>query len=241
MHVHAREQIPCHVAQFHIQLSRLPMSASSATSDETRRVMTTVPMDNVVTTLLQHRGHSTLMSLIPGLNKMNWHSNVGHVLDAVLQALGLRRSKDGKEIWTDAAPAKLTYQETKSVNSRQPKQQRHTVAGQLDEIDLAHDARAPAAGSSAAQAAAEAARPPAAPQPLEHPSAADYILGDACDGWRRFRSGNGTHAKLGAKLKLGRGKGARLGRGRRLEEHRQERDRAAGGGRAFTDVRRCML
>ena len=85
-------------------------------------------------------------------------------------------------------------------------------------------------------------RPPA-PQPLEHPSAADYILGDACDGWRRFRSGNGTHAKLGAKLKLGRStKGARLGRGRRLaDERRQERDRAAGGGRAFTDVRRCML
>lgn len=159
------------------------MSASSATSDETRRVMTTVPMDNVVTTLLQHRGHSTLMSLIPGLNKMNWHSNVGHVLDAVLQALGLRRSKDGKEIWTDAAPAKLTYQETKSVNSRQPKQQRHTVAGQLDEIDLAHDARAPAAGSSAAQAAAEAARPPAAPQPLE--------LVDADAGERIGRVGSG--------------------------------------------------
>ena len=59
----------------------------------------------------------------------------------------------------------------------------------------------------------------------------------------RNPSGNSTHAKLGAKLKLGRGaKGARLGRGRRLEdEHRQERDRAAGGGRAFTDVRRCML
>ena len=100
------------------------MSASSATSDETRRVMTTVPMDNVVTTLLQHGGHNTLMSLIPGLNKLNWQSNVGHVLGAVLQALGLRRSKDGKEIWTDAAPEKLTYQETKSVNSR-PREQRH--------------------------------------------------------------------------------------------------------------------
>ena len=27
----------------------------------------------------------------------------------------------------------------------------------------------------------------------------------ACDGWRRFRSGNGTHAKLGAKLSGSRG------------------------------------
>ena len=117
-----------------------------------------------------------------------------------------------------------------------------------------HEVVARLRGVSAEEAAAKQAalrsvvdafvwRPPA-PQPLEHPSAADYILGDACDGWRRFRSGNGTHAKLGAKLKLGRGaKGARLGRGRRLEdERRQERDRAAaGGGRAFTDVRRCML
>ena len=114
-----------------------------------------------------------------------------------------------------------------------------------------HEVVARLRGVSAEEAAAKQAalrsvvdafvwRPPA-PQPLEHPSAADYILGDACDGWRRFRSGNGTHAKLSAKLKLGRGKGARLGRDRRLEEHRQERDRAAGGGRAFTDVRRCML
>ena len=115
-----------------------------------------------------------------------------------------------------------------------------------------HEVVARLRGVSAEEAAAKQAalrsvvdafvwRPPA-PQPLEHPSAADYILGDACDGWRRFRSGNGTHAKLGAKLKLGRGKGARLGRGRRLaDERRQERDRAAGGGRAFTDVRRCML
>ena len=85
------------------------MSGSSATSDETKKVQTTVPMDNVVTTLLQHRGQHTLMSLIPGLSKLNWQSNVGHVFDVVLQALGLRRSKDGKEIWTDAAPEKLTY------------------------------------------------------------------------------------------------------------------------------------
>ena len=160
------------------------MSGSSATSDDTKKVQTTVPMDNVVTTLLQHRGHSTLMSLIPGLSKLNWQSNVGHVLDVVLQALGLRRSKNGKEIWTDAATEKLTYQETKSANSRQPKQQRQTVAGQLDDVDLAHDARAPAAGSSAAQAAAEAARPPAEPQPLELVGAdAGERIGRIGSGW----------------------------------------------------------
>ena len=74
-------------------------------------------------------------------------------------------------------------------------------------------------------------RPPA-PQPLEQPSAADFILADACDGWRRFRSrgrGNGTRAKLGR---------TRFGRGRRLEETKQDR---AAAGQAFIDVRRCML
>ena len=53
------------------------MSGSSATSDATKPVKTTVPMDNVVTTLLQHRDQHTLKSLIPGLSKLNWQSNVG--------------------------------------------------------------------------------------------------------------------------------------------------------------------
>ena len=127
--------------------------------------MTLVAMDNVVTTLLQHKDHFMLKTLMPGLPKLNWQSNVGHVLDVALQALGLKRSKAGKELWTETAPEKLSYQETKATNSRQPKEQRQTVAGQLGDIDLSHDASAPAAGSRAAQAAAEAARPPAAPHP----------------------------------------------------------------------------
>ena len=113
----------------------------------------------------------------------------------------------------------------------------HEVVERLRGVTAEEAAAKPAALRSVVDAFVW--RPPA-PRPLEQPSAADYILGDACDSWRRFRSGNGTRAKLGAKLKLGRAKGARLGKGRRLEEQRQERDRAAAG-RAFIDVRRCML
>ena len=79
---------------------------------------------------------------------------------------------------------KLSYRETKASNSRQPKEQRQTVAGQLGDIDLSHDASAPAAGSRAAQAAAEAARPPAAPQPLELIRAdAGELIGSVGSGW----------------------------------------------------------
>ena len=79
---------------------------------------------------------------------------------------------------------KLSYRETKASNSRQPKEQRQTVAGQLGDIDLSHDASAPAAGSRAAQATAEATRPPAAPQPLEliSPDAGERI-GRIGSGW----------------------------------------------------------
>ena len=72
-----------------------------------------------------------LKTLMPGLTKLNWQSNVGHVLDVALQALGLRRSKAGKELWSATATEKLSYhwyQETKATNSRQPKEQRQTVA-----------------------------------------------------------------------------------------------------------------
>jgi len=141
-------------------------------------------MDNVVTTLLQHKDHFMLTSLMPGLSKLNWNSNVGHVLDVALTALGLSRSKAGKELWTATATEKLSYKETRAANSRQPKEQRQTAAGQLGDIDLSHDAAAPAAGSRAAQAAAEASRPPAAPQPLEliKPDAGDRI-GRIGSGW----------------------------------------------------------
>ena len=88
-------------------------------------------------------------------------------------------------------------------------------------------------------------RPPA-PLPVEQPSAADFLLADACDGARRFRGrgrgggrgrGRGSGVANGTRAKLGR---ARLGkgRGRRLEEPKQDR---AASARAFIDVRRCML
>ena len=122
-----------------------PMASSIADDAAKMRVMTTVPMDNVVTTLLQHKDHVMLTSLMPGLSKLNWHSNVGHVLDVALTALGLSRSKAGKELWTATATEKLSYKETRAANSRQPKEQRQTAAGQLGDIDLSHDAAAPAA------------------------------------------------------------------------------------------------
>ena len=167
-----------------VQLTDPPMASGSATGDVMKNLKTLVAMDNVVTTLLQHKDHFMLKTLMPGLPKLNWQSNVGHVLDVALQALGLRRSKAGKELWTETAPEKLSYQETKAANSRQPKEQRQTVAGQLGDIDLSHDASAPAAGSRAAQAAAEAAPPPAAPQPLEliSPDAGERI-GRIGTGW----------------------------------------------------------
>ena len=70
-----------------VQLIDPPMASWSATSDATRRVMTLVAMDNVVTTLLQHKDHFMLKTLMPGLPKLNWLSNVGHVSTSLCRPL----------------------------------------------------------------------------------------------------------------------------------------------------------
>lgn len=49
--------------------------------------MTLVAMDNVVTTLLQHKDHFMLKTLMPGLPKLNWLSNVGHVSTSLCRPL----------------------------------------------------------------------------------------------------------------------------------------------------------
>ena len=120
-----------------------------------KRVAIHESMDNVVTILLQQKDHVMLSTRMPGLPKLNWQSNVGHLLDVALQGLGRRHSKNGKELWSVMATEKRSYQKTSAANTRRPKEQRQTVAGQLANVNLSHDAGAPNAGSRAAQPPSE--------------------------------------------------------------------------------------
>ena len=70
-----------------VQLIDPPMASGSSTSDATKPVKTLVAMDNVVTTLLQHKDHFMLKTLMPGLPKLNWLSNVGHVSTSLCRPL----------------------------------------------------------------------------------------------------------------------------------------------------------
>ena len=67
-----------------VQLTDPPMASGS---DATKPVKTLVAMDNVVTTLLQHKDHFMLKTLMPGLPKLNWLSNVGHVSTSLCRPL----------------------------------------------------------------------------------------------------------------------------------------------------------
>ena len=141
-------------------------------------------MDKIVTILFQNKAHSLLRGCVD-LSKLNYKSNVGVIIEALLDAVGLGCSHSGDLLWRKAEPGgvKLKWIKPAVSGSRKPPDARVTALGGLEGVDLAHDAAAPTAGSGRAQAAAEAARPPL-PHALElvRPQPGERI-GRVGSGW----------------------------------------------------------
>ena len=134
-------------------------------------------MNNVVTIIFQNKADNLFRDQLD-LSSINYKKNVGHVLEAVLNTIGIKWSASGKCIWWAAEPGgeKLSWRAPAKQGSRAPAEQRSTAMDGVAAMDLEHDASAPAAGSRASHAAAAAARPtqPRA-LPLVSPEAHDRV------------------------------------------------------------------
>ena len=118
----------------------------------------------VLQTLLQH-ADSAQLSHLPCFKPKSGRANPGHVVEALLGHCGFRWSGNGKTVWLDSnADSKLEWSKHEARTLK--KKHRGTLQSQLANMDLQHDAVAPAAGSCTSQATAAAARPPAAPRAL---------------------------------------------------------------------------
>ena len=76
-------------------------------------------MNNVVTILFQNTSHSFFRDRLD-LSAINYKKNVGHVLEALLNAIGLRWNASGKCIWWSAEPGgeKLSWRAPAKSGSR---------------------------------------------------------------------------------------------------------------------------
>ena len=134
-------------------------------------------MDNITTTIFQNTADQMFTGVID-LTALNYKKNVGHLMLALLSALGFVCADDGKTLSHSSNPtAKLNWCKPASKSRQAADVARPTLLGQLQGLDLTHDDGMPRPGSRAAQTAAAAARPPAAPRalPLALPAAADRI------------------------------------------------------------------
>ena len=154
-------------------------------------------MKHVLQTIIQHAAEAFYDKLKPvtdvigmlELSKINWNSNPGDVIAALLRTVGLAWSVCGKMLWRRAAPEDIIRWRKPAVpkGSLKPAAPRATALGDLSTVNLQHDADSGAAGSARAQAAAEAARP-TVPRSLElvKPDAVDRLARGS--GW-----GNSPH------------------------------------------------
>eukprot|EP00900_Chrysochromulina_parva_P017205 jgi/Chrpa1/25486/Chrysochromulina_OHIO_Genome00025713-RA len=113
----------------------------------------------------------------PILREINWNSNPGNVVAALLHACGLAWSTCGTKLWRRADPTKvIEWRPPAKTRSLRPAAPRATTLDALDDDELQHDAGAAGVGTAAAQRAAEAARP-APPRVLERvrPEASDRL------------------------------------------------------------------
>lgn len=120
-------------------------------------------MDNITTTIFQNTADQMFTGVID-LTALNYKKNVGHLMLALLLALGFVCSDDGKTLSHSSNPtAKLNWCKpvSKGGSRKAADVARPTLLGQLQGLDLTHDDGMPRPGSRAAQTAAAAARPPA--------------------------------------------------------------------------------
>jgi hypothetical protein len=152
--------------------------AGAAQAEKCKKVRVSLSVLSVLQTVLQHAAEAfadkttELSNVLTPINNLvlrevNWHSNPGNVVAAMLHACGLGWSPCGKKLWRRADPTKvIEWRPPAKGGSLRPAAPRATTLDALDDDELQHDAGAARVGTAAAQRAAEAARP-APPRVLE--------------------------------------------------------------------------
>jgi hypothetical protein len=162
--------------------------AGASASGKSTKATVSYPVLALLQTILQHSvetfaDKSMELSYVltpinnPELRKVNWKSNPGNVIEALLHACGLGWSPCGTKLWRRADPTKvIEWRPPQKGRSLRPGAPRATTLDALDDDELQHDAGAARVGTAAAQRAAEAARP-APPRVLERvrPEASDRL------------------------------------------------------------------
>ena len=162
--------------------------AGAEDAEKGKQVRVSLPVKHVLQTILQHAAEAfgdktnELSDVLVSINndplrKINWNSNPGNVIEALLYAVGLGWSSRGKRLWRRAEPSEaIEWRPPQQGRSLRPAAPRATTLDALHGDELQHEATAAGAGTAAAQRAAEAARP-APPRVLERvrPEASDRL------------------------------------------------------------------
>ena len=149
---------------------------------------------HVLQTIVQHAAEAFHDKLKPlssvlctlELSGVNWNSNPGVIVAALLRAAGLAWNSTGKKLWRRADPAETIEWRQPAAShggSLRPAAPRATTLGGIGAAaGLQHDPESGSAASARAQRAAEAARP-SAPRALElvAPAAVDRLARGS--GW----------------------------------------------------------
>ena len=118
--------------------------AAAATKSSEHRVAITESMNNVVTSIFQNTSHSFFRDRLD-LSSINYKDNVGRVLEALLNAIGLKWNTSGKCMWWAAEPGgeKLSWRAPAKSGTRKPAELRATAMDGVDAMSSgwrgAHD------------------------------------------------------------------------------------------------------
>ena len=146
------------------------------------------PIKRVLQTIIQAAAgaiQGRLPRVIDALDvsSFNWNSTPGHVVTALLSFAGLDWSHNGHRVFKRGQPSDyIVWQQPLGKGTLQPAAARANAVGDLQHMDLQHDAEADVAGTARARAAAEAARPEA-PRTLELVKAAAVDRLGRGSGW----------------------------------------------------------
>jgi len=125
--------------------------AGAAQAENCKKVRVTLPVLSVLQMVLQHAAEafadkSTELSDVltpinnPVLRKVNWKSNPGNVIEALLHACGLGWSPCGKKLWRRADPTKVVeWRPPQKGRSLRPAAPRATTLDALDDDELQHE------------------------------------------------------------------------------------------------------
>jgi hypothetical protein len=116
-------------------------------------------INHVLQTIFQHAGSDVQTGVLDmlDLSQLDWKSNSGIVIEALLHCVGLRWSRDGKRVWRVAKPEDVIEWVPKGERagraSLRPASRGPTVREEVEAAGVEHDASIAKVEGSAAQAA----------------------------------------------------------------------------------------